>query len=137
MLIDEASAELRMQIESEPHVLAAIKRKLQELQVEKEALKMDENASNDKRLEEIEKELADAQEEGHTRAARSFEWAWEVEKIHEKLYTAALEKISKGEELEEATYWVCGTCGHTFVGDEPPERCPICGAKRTGYMRIE
>ncbi len=81
--------------------------------------------------------LADAREEGHKRAARSFEWAWEVEKIHEKLYAAALEKLSEGEEPEETTYWVCGTCGHTFVGDEPPERCPICGAKRTGYMRIE
>ena len=62
-LIDEAAAELKMQIESEPHALAAVKRKLQELQVEKEALKMDENPSNDKRLGEIEKELADAEEE--------------------------------------------------------------------------
>jgi ATP-dependent Clp protease ATP-binding subunit ClpB len=62
-LIDEAAAELRMQIESEPNVLAAVKRHIQELSVEKEALKMDENPSNSKRLEEIEKELADAEEE--------------------------------------------------------------------------
>ncbi|MEA3372228.1 MAG: AAA family ATPase [Campylobacterota bacterium] len=62
-LIDEAAAELRMQIESEPHLLAAVKRKVQELQVEREALKMDERASNDKRLDEIAKELADAEEE--------------------------------------------------------------------------
>ena len=62
-LIDEAAAELKMQIESEPNQLASIKRLAQELQVEKEALKMDENPTNDKRLNEIEKELADAQEE--------------------------------------------------------------------------
>jgi len=61
-LIDEAAAELKMQIESEPNVLAAVKREVQELHVEREALKMDENASNEKRLVEIEKELADAEE---------------------------------------------------------------------------
>ena len=61
-LIDEAAAELKMQIESEPNVLAAVKREVQELHVEREALKMDETASNEKRLAEIEKELADAEE---------------------------------------------------------------------------
>ena len=61
-LIDEAAAELKMQIESEPNVLAAVKREVQELHVEREALKMDESASNEKRLVEIEKELADAEE---------------------------------------------------------------------------
>ena len=65
-LIDEAAAELKMQIESEPHALSGIKRKIQELQVEKEALKMDENPSNEKRLAEIEKELADAEEKKRT-----------------------------------------------------------------------
>ncbi|WP_345984701.1 AAA family ATPase [Sulfurimonas sp. HSL-1656] len=69
-LIDEAAAELKMQIESEPHALSAAKRKIQELQVEKEALKMDANPANDKRLEEIEKELADANEEKRTLEAQ-------------------------------------------------------------------
>ena len=61
-LIDEASAELKMQIESEPHVLSSVKRLISELQVEKEALKMDKSVNNDKRIVEVEKELADAQE---------------------------------------------------------------------------
>lgn len=74
-LIDEAAAELKMQIESEPNVLAAVKREVQELHVEREALKMDENASNQKRLEEIEKELADAEEK-----KRSLETQFEQEK---------------------------------------------------------
>ncbi len=65
-LIDEAAAELKMQIESEPHVLSAVKRLVQELQVEREALKMDIKANNEKRLSEIEKELADAQEKQQT-----------------------------------------------------------------------
>ncbi|QOP40639.1 ATP-dependent Clp protease ATP-binding subunit [Sulfurimonas marina] len=62
-LIDEAAAELKMQIESEPHELSAAKRKVSELMVEKEALKMEKTPSNEKRLGEIEKELADVKEE--------------------------------------------------------------------------
>lgn len=62
-LIDEAAAELKMQIESEPNALAGVKRRQTNLQVEKEALKMEESVANTKRLEEIEKELADVSEE--------------------------------------------------------------------------
>ncbi len=69
-LIDEAAAELKMQIESEPNVLAAVKREVQELQVEREALKMDATASNEKRIEEIKKELADAEEKKRTLEAQ-------------------------------------------------------------------
>ena len=69
-LIDEASAELKMQIESEPHILSQVKRLISELQVEKEALKMEESASNTKRIGEVEKELADAQEKQRTLASK-------------------------------------------------------------------
>ena len=62
-LIDEAAAELKMQIESEPTVLSTIKREIQTLQVEKEALKMEKNQKNEARLKEIEKELANKKEE--------------------------------------------------------------------------
>ncbi len=61
-LIDEAAAELKMQIESEPTDLAKIKREISTLQVEKEALKMEVTEKNSARLEEIEKELADKEE---------------------------------------------------------------------------
>lgn len=61
-LIDEASAELKMQIESEPKDLSKTKRDISTLLVEKEALKMEDSNKNDSRLEEIEKELADLEE---------------------------------------------------------------------------
>lgn len=61
-LIDEAAAELKMQIESEPTDLAKSKREISTLQVEKEALKMEVTEKNNSRLEEIEKELADLEE---------------------------------------------------------------------------
>ena len=62
-LIDEAAAELKMQIESEPTDLAKAKRALSTLHVEKEALLMEEGDKNASRLEEIEKELANLDEE--------------------------------------------------------------------------
>jgi ATP-dependent Clp protease ATP-binding subunit ClpB len=62
-LIDEAAAELKMQIESEPTDLSRIKREISTLQVEKEALLMEDGGKNDKRLNEIKKELADSEEE--------------------------------------------------------------------------
>jgi len=61
-LIDEAAAELKMQIESEPTELAKTKRELATLKVEKEALLMEEGDKNASRLQEIEKELADLKE---------------------------------------------------------------------------
>ncbi len=61
-LIDEAAAELKMQIESEPTDLAKSKRELSTLQVEKEALLMEKSDKNSARLKEIEKELADLEE---------------------------------------------------------------------------
>ena len=69
-LIDEAAAELKMQIESEPIVLSTIKREIQTLNVEKEALKMEKTKKNDDRLKEIEKELANKNEEKQNLEAR-------------------------------------------------------------------
>jgi len=76
-LIDEAAAELKMQIESEPTDLSKAKREISTLQVEKEALKMEEGTKNDSRLEEIEKELADL-EEKRTSLQNQFENEKEV-----------------------------------------------------------
>ena len=69
-LIDEAAAELKMQIESEPNALSSIKREIQTLNVEKEALKMEEGKKNEERIIEIEKELADKNEEKQNLEAR-------------------------------------------------------------------
>ena len=97
-LIDEAAAELKMQIESEPNALAAIKRKLQELHVEREALKMEESVSNTKRIEEIVKELADAEEQ-----KRALESQFNHEKaIFEKIATIKSDVESKKREAEFA-----------------------------------
>ncbi|MFY9074038.1 AAA family ATPase [Malaciobacter mytili] len=69
-LIDEAAAELKMQIESEPYALSSIKREIQSLNVEKEALKMEKSKKNEQRIAEIEKELANKNEEKITLETR-------------------------------------------------------------------
>ncbi|OCS04546.1 ATP-dependent Clp protease ATP-binding subunit [Campylobacter fetus] len=61
-LIDEAAAELKMQIESEPYELSKAKREIETLIVEKEALKMENSDKNNERLNEIEKEVANLNE---------------------------------------------------------------------------
>ncbi len=33
--------------------------------------------------------------------------------------------------------WVCSICGFVYAGDEPPEICPRCGARREDYFEIE
>ncbi len=65
-LIDEAAAELKMQIESEPFELSKVKREIEQLLVEKEALKMEKSVKNDERIEEIEKEVANLEEKKRT-----------------------------------------------------------------------
>lgn len=61
-LIDEAAAELKMQIESEPSSLRKVRKDIETLEVENEALKMENDEKNKKRLDEISKELANLKE---------------------------------------------------------------------------
>ena len=97
-LIDEAAAELKMQIESEPNELSAAKRKLSELMVEKEALKMEKTPSNEKRLDEIEKELADVEEK-----VRKLESQFQTEKeVFEKISSIKGDIEQKRREAELA-----------------------------------
>lgn len=111
-LIDEAAAELKMQIESEPTALSHIKREIQTLNVEKEALKMEKNKKNEERLIQIEKELANKNEEKQTLEARfenekqTFNLASELKAKIEELKTKAniAKRESKFEEAAKIEY---------------------------------
>jgi rubrerythrin len=80
--------------------------------------------------------LADAESEGDKRAARSFKWALEVEKIHEALYREAAEIISQGKDLTEGDYYVCPVCGYTHLG-KMTDRCPVCNALPEKFELID
>jgi rubrerythrin len=80
--------------------------------------------------------IKEAKEAGQTRALNSFNYANAVEKIHHDLYQKALESLEAGKEPKEEPYYVCSVCGNTVAG-EAPERCPICGAPRSKFIKVE
>ncbi len=77
--------------------------------------------------------IEDAKEEGAKGALRSFEIANEVEKIHAGLYKKALDTLGKNQETD---YYICKVCGCTVEG-EPPDVCPVCGAKKVAFYKID
>ena len=77
--------------------------------------------------------INDAKEEGNKSAERSFTFANEVEKVHANLYQNALDNLGT---LEEVDYYVCSVCGYTCEG-EPPEKCPVCGAKSSAFFEVK
>lgn len=77
--------------------------------------------------------ISDAQQEEYRDAVKSFTRAWNVEKIHEALYKAALETL--GQETEVYEYWVCPDCG--FVqAKTAPDKCPVCGHPGSEFIRV-
>ncbi|MDO9111078.1 MAG: rubredoxin [Desulfatirhabdiaceae bacterium] len=32
--------------------------------------------------------------------------------------------------------WKCTVCGYVHTGDEPPEKCPVCGADRSKFIEL-
>jgi len=77
--------------------------------------------------------IADAKAEDNEGAVRSFTFANDVEQVHAKLYQKALENLGKEEEVE---YYVCQVCGMT-VENEAPETCPVCGAKKMSFKKVD
>jgi rubrerythrin len=75
--------------------------------------------------------VATVQEEA--RAKRSMEWALVAERIHADLYDQAAAALAAGADLAAEKTWVCEACGHTHRAGEPPDRCPVCGAKKEKY----
>ena len=77
--------------------------------------------------------IREAEAEGNAAARKSFEFANEVERIHAALYQKALESLGNNAETE---YRVCAVCGNTVEG-EPPEKCPVCGAARKAFEKVD
>ncbi len=76
-----------------------------------------------------------AESQGEKGALRSFDWAWQAEKIHAAMYTEAKAAVETGKDYDVGTIYICSTCGHTVEG-EAPDRCPVCNAKREKYKEF-
>ena len=77
--------------------------------------------------------IEEAKAEGNKSAERSFVFANEVEKVHAELYQKAIDNLDN---LEEDDYYVCSVCGMT-VEHEPPDKCPVCGAKASAFSKVD
>jgi rubrerythrin len=77
-----------------------------------------------------------ANKEKNQAATRSFDLANKVEQIHHKLFQAALKNLEAGKSAKDTPFYVCQVCGNTVEG-EAPDRCPICGAPRSKFKKIE
>jgi rubrerythrin len=68
-------------------------------------------------------------------AAKSFTWAWNVEKKHLNYYQQAAAAILKGNETGVSyTWYVCPICGNTFNTNDVKEVCDICLTKQVNFI---
>ena len=77
-LMDEASARLKMQVDSKPEELDLMDREIIRLKIEQEALKKETDIGSKSRLQALEKELADLEEKSAALTAR---WSAEKNKL--------------------------------------------------------
>jgi ATP-dependent Clp protease ATP-binding subunit ClpB len=77
-LMDEASSRLRMEVDSKPEELDALDRQILQMQIEAEALKKEDDAASKDRLEKLEKELSDLQQQSAEMTAK---WQAERDKL--------------------------------------------------------
>jgi rubrerythrin len=78
--------------------------------------------------------IEDAKKEGNKAAEKSFVLANAVEEVHAGLYKKALEDLDKPSEV--TCYYVCSVCGYTHE-NEAPDICPVCGAKKKAFLRVD
>jgi rubrerythrin len=77
--------------------------------------------------------IEDAQAEGNKKAERTFKYANEVEKVHAALYQKYLDNLGQNEPVD---FYICPLCGYT-VEKEAPDKCPVCGAKKESFFKVE
>lgn len=95
--------------------------------------KLKENANNDiEGLYRIANKIAD--EIGDRGAKRALLWSEKVTKI----LISILERYQANEfsVLKNTKIFVCDICGFVYIGDNPPEVCPVCKVPRQKILEI-
>ena len=103
-------------------------------------------AVNDASVEKLAKELqTDAENYAAVRAtadanadrgaARVCVWG---EKVTRMLSSLVNRYLNEGEAmLKDTNIWVCTTCGFVYIGDTPPQLCPVCKVPDWKFEKIE
>jgi ATP-dependent Clp protease ATP-binding subunit ClpB len=98
-LIDEAAASIRIQIDSLPTDIDQLERRATQLEIEKQALKKEDDSNSKERLSVIERELAEIREKSNTLKAN-----WKKEKdliARSRELKEKIEKLKIEEQAEE------------------------------------
>ncbi|MEG1773775.1 MAG: rubrerythrin family protein [Oscillospiraceae bacterium] len=80
----------------------------------------------------------EAKAEGFDHIAFLFESVAKIEKAHEERYRALLANVEgkavfiKGEKV----IWQCSNCGHIHVGEQAPEKCPVCDHPQAYFQML-
>ncbi|MDG1898791.1 MAG: ATP-dependent chaperone ClpB [Phycisphaerales bacterium] len=97
-LLDEASSKLRLENDSMPVELDELRRRIMQLEIEREALKIEKDSGSRERLQRIAAELSELEERNHSLTAQ-----WDVEKAELDEIRDVKEAIdAAGIELEQA-----------------------------------
>jgi ATP-dependent Clp protease ATP-binding subunit ClpB len=97
-LVDEAAARLRTEIDSMPAELDETRRRIMQLEIEREALRKETDAASKERLAKLEKELADLRAESDALTAR-----WQQEKSKVQRLRQLREQVEQTKaEIEQA-----------------------------------
>ena len=100
------------------------------------------NAAFESLLEKVNHDLnegypaanAVAQKNRDRGALRSLVWS---EKVTRMLASLLNRYQSEGDTMLENTgVWVCTICGFVYIGDVPPERCPVCKVPGRKFEKI-
>ena len=113
-LLDEAASRLQLENDSMPAEIDELRRRIMQLEIEREALRMEKDRDSKERLEQIESEHSNLEEQNHSLSAK-----WEVEKaeldeiksVKESADTARteLERARRYGDLEKAAQIQYGT----------------------------
>jgi ATP-dependent Clp protease ATP-binding subunit ClpB len=97
-LVDEAAARLRTEIDSMPAELDEIRRRIMQLEIEREALRKETDTASKERLAKLEKELANLKADSDELTAR-----WQAEKSAVQKLRDLRERVERTkEEIEQA-----------------------------------
>jgi len=97
-LVDEAASRLRMEVDSKPEELDALDRQILQFQIESEALKKEDDAASRDRLEKLERELSDLQQQSAEMTAK-----WQAERDSLEQARELKEQLDRARaELEQA-----------------------------------
>ncbi len=97
-LLDEASSKLRIENDSMPAELDELRRRIMQLEIEREALKIEKDSDSKDRLKKVTKEIAELSEQNNEITAR-----WEIEKAElEEISATKIEIDAKQTQLVQA-----------------------------------